>query len=185
MARRGNSEGSAYFEKDRKKWCAAIPLPGGKVKRLRFDRQTDANKALRKGLQARDQGRLVMGPRQTVGQFLTHWLEDTAKPTIRESTYRRYEHAIQRTIAPSVGRVPLTGLTPQHVQSFQNKLLAAGSAPRSVIKARLVLSSALDQAERWGFIPRNPVRLVDPPRVPEQEHEPIAPEQAHALLDAV
>ena len=81
--------------------------------------------------------------------------------------------------------MPLTGLTAEHIQSFQNKLLAAGSAPRSVIKARLVLSSALDQAERWGFIPRNPVQLVDPPRVPEVEREPITPEQAHALLDAV
>jgi integrase len=79
----------------------------------------------------------------------------------------------------------LTSLSPQHVQAFQNQLLAAGNAPRSVIKARLVLSSALDQAERWGFIPRNPVRLVDPPRVPHDDREPITPEQAHALLDAV
>jgi len=156
MTKRSNSEGSVYFETDRKKWCAAIPLPGGKVKRLRFDRQTDANRALRKGLQARDEGRLAVGPRQTVLQFLTRWVEETAKPGVRESTYRRYEHAIVHTIAPHIGKVPLSSLTAQHVQTLQNRLLAAGSAPRSVIKARLVLSSALDQAELWGLIPRNP-----------------------------
>jgi hypothetical protein len=101
--KRGNGEGSVYFEADRRKWCAAIPLPGGKVKRLRFDKQADANKALRKGLQARDDGRLVMGPKQSVGQFHIVRLEQTAKPSVRESTYRRYEHAIQRTISPVIG----------------------------------------------------------------------------------
>jgi hypothetical protein len=71
------------------------------------------------------------------------------------------------------------------VQALENRLLAAGQAPRSVLKVRLVLSSALDQADKWGYVPRNPVALVDPPRVPADEREAIAPEQAYALLEAV
>jgi hypothetical protein len=38
-SKRGNGEGSVYYEPDRRKWCAAIRLPGGKVKRLRFERK--------------------------------------------------------------------------------------------------------------------------------------------------
>ena len=86
----------------------AIPLPSGKVKRLRFDKKSDAEKALRKGLQARNEGRLTVGPRQTVGQFLARWLEDSAKHTLRDSTYVRYENLIGCSIVPHVGQVPLS-----------------------------------------------------------------------------
>jgi integrase len=113
------------------------------------------------------------------------WLEHSAKPTLRDNTYIRYENVIRCSIVPHIGRVPLAGLTPQHVQVLQNRLLAAGQAPRSVLKVRLVLGSALDQAEKWSYIPRNPVPLVDPPRVPADEREAIPPDHAYALLDAV
>jgi hypothetical protein len=49
MGKRANSEGSVYFEKDRGKSCAVIPLPDDKVNQHRFDRQADANNALRQG----------------------------------------------------------------------------------------------------------------------------------------
>jgi len=183
--KRGNGEGSVYWDALRRKYTATVSLGGGKRKYIREDTEVQARKALRKALQARDDGRLAVGPRQTVGQFLTNWLDHSARPTLRANTYARYENVIRCSIAPHIGRVPLTGLTPQHVQVLQNRLLAAGQAPRSVLKVRLVLGSALDQAEKWSYIARNPVPLVDPPRVPADEREAISPDQAYALLDAV
>jgi len=50
MGKRANSEGSIYFERDRKKWCAAIPLPDGKVKRLRFDKASRRQQGAAQGL---------------------------------------------------------------------------------------------------------------------------------------
>jgi hypothetical protein len=105
---------------------------------------------LREALQARDSGRLVVGSRQTVSQFLGHWLEQSAKASLRERTYERHENIIRNNIVPSFGRVPLTQLTPQHIQQLQNSLLDSGKAPRTVLKVRHVLGSALDQAEQWG-----------------------------------
>ncbi len=37
----------------------------------------------------------MTGPQQKVGEFLTHWLEDTHKPTVRPRTYERYEAMIR------------------------------------------------------------------------------------------
>ncbi len=39
-------------------------------------------------------------------------------------------------------------------------------------------------AERWGLVSRNVAKLVDPPRVPRHEIEPLTPEQARQLIDA-
>lgn len=80
----------------------------------------------------------------------------------------------------------LAKLSPQEVQALQNDLLATGKAPRTVINVRNTLSGALDQALRWGLIARNPVTLVDPPRVPDDgEWLPMDEEQAAMLLDAI
>jgi integrase len=39
-------------------------------------------------------------------------------------------------------------------------------------------------AERWGLVSRNVAKLVDPPRVPRHEIEPLTPEQARRLIEA-
>jgi hypothetical protein len=55
----------------------------------------------------------------------------------------------------------------------------------TVVNARRVLSKALEQATRWGLIARNPVKLVDGPKVTRKEIEPLDPEQARVLLAAI
>ncbi len=39
-------------------------------------------------------------------------------------------------------------------------------------------------AEKWGLVSRNVAKLVDPPRVPRHEIEPLTPEQARQLIEA-
>ncbi|HHY38438.1 MAG TPA: hypothetical protein GX507_05870 [Clostridia bacterium] len=47
-----------------------------------------------------------------------------------------------------------------------------------------VLRKALNQAVKWGLVPRNVVALVDPPRVPKKEFRPLTPEEAVKFLEA-
>ncbi|CCF82365.1 phage integrase N-terminal domain-containing protein [Nitrolancea hollandica] len=109
---------------------------------------------------------------QTVAQFLTRWLEDSAKPAIRPSTYRSYEQMVRIHLIPGLGRHLLVKLTPQHVQAYLNTKLHAGLATRTVQYQHAILRRALGQAERWKLVPHNVAKLVTPPRVERPEIVP-------------
>jgi integrase len=85
---------------------------------------------------------------------------------------------------PSIGKVRLAVLTPQHVQRMQHVLADKGLGPKSIDLVRATLSGALTQATRWGLIVRNPVALVERPPDEAEEPKPLTPEQAAAFLVA-
>jgi Phage integrase, N-terminal SAM-like domain len=58
---------------------------------------------LKTALYDQQQGKLLTARRQTLGQFLTHWLEDVHKPAVRVRTYVRYEMQLRRHILPALG----------------------------------------------------------------------------------
>jgi integrase len=84
----------------------------------------------------------------------------------------------------TLGRVPLTKLTPQHLQRLYAARLAAGASAQSVVHLYRMLHRALSQALKWGLIGRNVAALVDPPRVERAEFEPLTAQEAARLLDA-
>jgi len=77
--------------------------------------------------------------RQTVGDFLCSWLETTARPTVRPSTYVSYAGIVNHHLIPELGRIRLTRLSPQEVQEMLNRKLAEGLSPRRVDYLRGVL----------------------------------------------
>ena len=90
MAKRGNGEGSIYQRKDGR-WTAEISLEGGKSKFLYGKTRKEVQEKLKTALYEQQRGMLVTGPQQKVGQFLTHWLEDVHKQSVRPRTYERQE----------------------------------------------------------------------------------------------
>lgn len=187
MAKRGQNEGS-IFKRDDGRWCAVVNLgyQNGKRTRKYFYGNTrrEVQQLLTKALRDQEQGLQIAPERQTVGQFLTHWLENVAKPGIRPSTYRSYEQMIRCHLIPGIGHHVLTKLTPHHVQAYLNGKLTSGQSPRTVQYQHAILRRALGQAERWNQIPRNVAKLVTPPRVARPEIIPLTPEQARRLLAA-
>jgi integrase len=100
-------------------------------------------------------------------------------------TYRGYEQLARIHLIPTLGNIRLDKLTPAAIQSFQNHMTESGKAPATVRYARAVLRVALRQAVRWGLIVRNPVDLVDGPRVARFKIQPLDLEQAQRLLTVV
>jgi integrase len=134
---------------------------------------------------AQQQGLPIANERVTTGQFLTRWLEESAKLTIRPRTYASYAQLIRLHLVPELGRIPLGKLGPQHVQEFLNRKLASGLSPRTVQYLHAVLRRALNQATKWGLVGRNVALLVDAPRVRRTEVSPLSPEHARIFLEAV
>jgi integrase len=163
----------------------AISLAGGKRQVVYGRTRKEAADKLADAMKDAREGRPKPNLRQTTDRYLTSWLEDSAKPTLRPRTYIGYEIIVRQHIVPEIGKIPLAKLNGQHVQSLQNKLLSRGLNPHTVLNVRRVLGRALQQATRWGLIARNPVRLVDAPRATDTERLPLTPEQASDLLATV
>jgi integrase len=120
---------------------------------------------------------------QTVGEYMTRWLSDSAKHAVKATTHRAYESQIRNHIVPALGKVKLSRLTPAHLQALYAAKLREGMKPASVRQIHAILHKALEQAVRFNLIPTNPAIKVDPPKVRHEEITPLSAEQANKLLD--
>jgi integrase len=182
MAKRANGEGSVHQRKDGR-WCASISLDHGKRKHFLGADRDDVARKLRAALKSRDDGLPMITERQTVAQFMKSWLE-AVRPSVRERTWVRYEQYVRLHAVPDLGKIPLTRLTPQHLQRLYSDRLKAGLSATSVHHIHAMLHSALKQATRWNLLPRNVADLVDPPRITRHEMSTLSPEQALLFLEA-
>ncbi len=187
MRKRGQGEGSIYRRKDGR-WAATIHLgyDGGRRRRKTFYGQSRGVVAQRlaEAIKLTMDGVPIPSERQTVGQFLLLWLDETVKPTVRMSTHRGYEAKLRVHVIPALGRLPLVKLTPQRVQGFLNDKFKAGLAAQTVQHLRTILRAALNDAVKWGLVMRNSAALVDGPRGPRSEVRLVNPSQARQLLEA-
>jgi hypothetical protein len=86
--RRGHGEGSIYQRADGH-WVASISLGGLKRKVIYAKTRREAQELLHAALQDQKQGLLIAGPQQPLKQYLTHWLEEVHKASIRPRSYER------------------------------------------------------------------------------------------------
>ncbi|MBI2304634.1 MAG: site-specific integrase [Chloroflexi bacterium] len=185
MARRSNNEGSIYKRADGL-WAGAITLPGGKRKVVYGKSRQGVGEALIAALRDVQLGILLptADARQTLGQFLTHWLEEVVKPNLRPKTYVTYRDVCHLHIIPALGSRRLTKLSPQELITFYHAELEQGFSPRMVGHIHRVLHRSLEDAVRWQLIPRNVCGLVDSPRVSKVEMKALNAEEARRFLEA-
>lgn len=130
-----------------------------------------------------DRGDDPFAPGVTVREYLDRWMGHM-QHRVRPSTHRRYEQVLRLWVVPVIGRLELGRVRPAHVQGVMDRMLSAGQAERSVVKARAVLGAALRQATAWGLIPANPVTAVRPPKPERPDLSVPTPAELVALLAA-
>ncbi len=186
--RRGNGEGTIGKHPKRDLYMTRywVDLPDGKRKRMTVYGKTREQVAAKHADPLGDRGKGIVLDNEdaTVGEFVTRWLEDSAKGDLAPRTYHNYRLQVRRHIVPSLGRMKMKNLTPVHVQALYAAKLRGGLKPASVRYIHAVLHRALEQTVRWSIIPRNPAALVDPPKVRREEIVPLDPSEARAFLDA-
>ncbi|MDR7450136.1 MAG: site-specific integrase [Armatimonadota bacterium] len=185
--RRGRGEGSVFRRRDGL-WVGMVTVgyaDTGRRKRRAVYGRTKAE-VLEKLVRLRHAaltGTLGDPARLTVASYLARWLDDAARPAIRESTYKTYEGLIRVHVLPRLGGVALARLTPAHIQGLLADMERVGRSGRLRLLTHQVLHRALRQAVEWGMIPRNPADAVVPPRPPRPEMRTLTPEQARRFLD--
>ncbi len=180
--RRSKGEGTIYQRKDGL-WIAQLTLPNGK-RRTKYSKD---QKTVREWLLATRKemadGMLTSPSKITVGEFLDKWYEDIAKPKLRTATLVVHEAMIRLHIKPAIGYVQLTQLTPIHLQNLYTQKLKEGLSKRSVKYIHTVIHQMLDQALKWGMIPRNVAEAVDAPIPENKPVEPLTQQQVRSLLN--
>jgi integrase len=190
MGKRGNGEGSIYeYKRNGKKvgYRGAYTVHTASGPRRRYvsgKTREEVRRKLVRAMADRDGGMVFDAGGLTVENYLTCWLEDSVKGTVRVSTYEVHRHMIYPHINPALGRLRLKDLTPVHVRSFYREKLDSGLSSATVRKMHSVLRKALKQAVLDGLIPRNVCEAVKPPKVEHKEINPLDQGQAKVLLEA-
>jgi integrase len=183
--RRGQSEGSIFQRRDGR-WCEMLSLgfENGKRKRKSFLAATAAEvrERLLKARADQSHGLPIAIERQTVAQFLTRWLEDSARPAVRGRTFVNYEQLVRTHLVPTLGRIQLDKLTPSDIQKLLNQKTAAGFSARTVRHIHGMLRHAIAQALKWSLVSRNVATLVELPRLKRAPARPFSMDEARRFL---
>lgn len=139
-------------------------------------------------------------PRQSLADFLcwytaTHLAGKVSDGDLAEQTRRSYRQNLARRepdgsvsghVATSIGGRRLADLSPADLEHLKGDLAARGLAGSTRRTIWGQLTHALDTAERYGYLARNPARLVDAPRAtPKRRPRWLDERQARALLATV
>jgi len=98
----------------------------------------------------------------TVESFLLEYVDTVLKNEVAPNTYEQRRAYVVNHIAPRIGKITLTALSPMHVQKLYSELLELYS-PGHVQNIGNLLTKALNQAVYWGLITRNPATQVKKP----------------------
>ena len=188
MARRGGQEGSIYQRKTDKRWVGTLHVgyANGKRQRKSYYGGTRAEVASRLAGAVRDNqlGKRPVPEREKLGDFLSRWLEEVAKRSVRASTYRGYEVSLRLHIIPEIGHLILARLTADDLDALYSRLLDKGLAPKTVRLCHAVIHRALSHAQRRGAVAVNVASIADAPSAPRREFRTLSPEEAARLLKA-
>ncbi len=186
MAKRGNGEGSITRRKDGLYMAryTVETAAGAKRRAVYAKTRKEVAEKLTAAMANASKGIAADGGPKTVGAFLTSWLEDSVRGSVRKSTYDRNESLCRVHLVPGLGMKKFKTLGAQDVAGFYRRKLDEGCSPASVHKMHETLHKALKQAVRWGYMTKNPADDVDPPKARTEEVTPLTREEARGLLDA-
>jgi integrase len=180
--RRRNGDGGITRRRDGR-WMGRFSLANGRRRTFYGSSDDDVARQIREFQHTVDIGLTVSPENPTVEAFLGGWLS-AMRPSVRSTTWQRYEGLLRHHAIPEIGKVRLSKLTPLHVQRLYASRLEAGLSPTTVRHLHTVLHRALGHAVKWGLLPRNPIDLVDAPKMAQTEMVALTREQTRRLLEA-
>src|SRR5262249_40368214 len=130
----------------------------------------DAQRYINGVLREIDLGTFAEPSRMLLGEYLDKWLNDSAKPSVSDRTYRNYAWLLNHYVKSVLGGVRLSALKPLEIQSLYTQLYQdRGLSAKSVRHVHVTLSGALNQAVKWRLLSQNPAGLVELPKVQRKE----------------
>ena len=184
--RRDPGTGSVWRRGSDGRWVAGVRTGprGASILRVRFAPKADNTRQAALALldELRRSGARATS-KTTLGDFLRAWLSDYGTQ-VGPKQWANAESMIRLHLGV-VAASRLGDVGPEQIRAVLQRMRVARLSPQTVRHFYNVLAVALDQAERDGLIPRNPVRLVVRPRVPRTQRPVWTLEQGRAFLASV
>lgn len=146
--------------------------PKQRTKTVAARNRTEANRALGAFVAEVDADGSV-GTSATVQTVLEEWLRHSESRNRSPMTIDAARRTIDNILVPEFGKVPVGELTSLHLDNLYAKLSTTGGRkgdgrePSSVRRVHAVISAALAQAVKWGWLDRNPAERASPPPLEE------------------
>ena len=199
--RRANGEGNIRKRSDGRwegRYTAGYDPATGKriIKNVLGKTQAEVKEKLKQAIEDSQKVDVARNRALTVGQWVTLWFENYAKPSIRESTSEYYRNYIEKHIVPRIGKIKLKKLTTLDIQKFYNKTRESGRVQRyegmedrslsnkTIRGLHAMLRQCLEQAVQERLIPINPAAGCKLPPKEKKEMQIIPPEKLGAYLRA-
>lgn len=144
----------------------------------------EAEKVMARLLNELNTGQYVEPGKESVGAYLDRWLEGR-QVDLAYKTVQGYRTNIERHIKPRIGQVRLDKLRPAQIQALYTELRQTGLAARTVSYVHRTLHVALEQAVKWQILHRNPVDLVEPPKLSRPEVSVLDGAAVGTILEAI
>lgn len=186
--RRGKGEGSIFKRTDGT-WCCRIEIGrDASGKRIRKDVYGTTKKAVTDELTRlqglKHAGKLVADDPQTLGDYLTWWLDNAAVLRVKPKTLEWYRQVCRTHLIPQLGTIKLQRLSPANVQTRLADMARDNCSNRLMEIVVSILHRALVVAVKQGRVIRNVTDAVERPEVPKHEITPMNEEQCGRFLEA-
>ena len=117
-----------------------------------------------------------------VSEWLYKWLHERIEIQRKLNTFERYEGIVRKHLAPVIGRIELSKLSPLDMNDALQRQVKDGHYTRTAELAYIVLSGAMKYALGLEQIDVNPMTRVDMPRAPRRRVDPPDVQQVKDLL---
>lgn len=187
-SRRPKRAGGLYQRASDGMWCASVELPSvepGKRRRkvIVRARKEDALRALREARAEYEKAGDLPTTSPTVAQWCDLWWNRHGMTRLKVSNRSGYRSRIEQYIKPSIGRVRLDKLTPEHVYRLHEYVTRTkGLSQSTAVGAHAVLSSILADAAIEGRVTRNVAQIARKPKPAHHKATYLDNAQARDLL---
>lgn len=189
--RRGRGEGTAE-PRGVGRWRLRVYLGTVNGKPIQVSRtvvatnRSEALKLLRQFTHEIDAGTVTLGggPRQPFAGLLDKWIAHIESRGRAATTLASYRTISDTHLKPALGHIALSRLTAYDLDDYYQARLKAGMAARTVRLHHSIISAALTQAVKWGWVNTNVAERAEPPAVPRDKKVIPAVDQVKVLLDA-
>ncbi len=101
-------------------------------------------------------------------EWMDFWLEEVARPNIRESTYLAYRRQIGKHLIPAFGSMPLREIDAEKIRQFTG-VLKSRVAPNTMLGILRLLNAILKEARIKRLIEANPMEECRMPKFKQRK----------------
>lgn len=121
------------------------------------------------------------GGRKPLAEYLSQWM-DGEKSAWRPRTIDQYGLTVRKYINPNIGAIRLMDLRLDLIEHFYSALYEQGVGATTIDTIHRILHRALDKAERYRYVVKNPASKATLPRERNTEMQVLDESQVSSFL---